>query len=217
MSFPSSQSNSGTAIVNLQTYCSSIKRDMAQAMNQTLFSGFMSTDKDSLRGVGNLDTACQSSGDLSNNDNSLTTGNLLSSGSNCGVGGDDNRNGHSRNNGELSNDYNMLSSGSDSAKDQLGARISTLAMELGEGFEKLAHILLESVDEEELNISISLRLEGIGEMRLDVRMVKKDVYIVASGTNSHLEDILTFGINDLKNRLENCGLRLARLDVVTPD
>jgi len=95
------------------------------------------------------------------------------------------------------------------------SRLVALAAQLQNGFDRMVRVLLDDTVEAGSRVTISIPLEGIGEIRLDVRMVQKEIFVVAHGPDDETAQILALGIGELDARLSAAGFHLARVDVVT--
>lgn len=78
---------------------------------------------------------------------------------------------------------------------------------------RLAHALHESVIAGRQAVSLGLRVPELGELRFDVRIAGKVVFIHAFVENEQASTALALAISTLKTKLEEHRLILGRLDV----
>ncbi len=84
-----------------------------------------------------------------------------------------------------------------------------------EELKRLVRVLHNSAIAGETRVSVAMSLREIGEIRFDVRIVDKKVYINAMVESSRAATAMALAISELKGMLEDCGLTLAQFDVTT--
>ncbi len=84
-----------------------------------------------------------------------------------------------------------------------------------EELKRLVRVLHNSAIAGETRVSVAMSLRELGEIRFDVRIVDKKVYINATVESSRAATAMALAISDLKGMLEDCGLTLAQFDVTT--
>ena len=82
---------------------------------------------------------------------------------------------------------------------------------------RLAHALHESVVAGRQTVSLGLRVPVLGELRFDVRIAGKVVFIHAFVESEQAAAALALAISTLREKLEAHKLVLGRLDVTTPE
>ncbi len=82
---------------------------------------------------------------------------------------------------------------------------------------RLVRVLHNSVIAGQRRVTMSLKLPEIGEIRFDVRIIGKKVFINAAVETTKAATAMALAISDLKTLLEECGLELGRFDVTTDD
>jgi hypothetical protein len=80
---------------------------------------------------------------------------------------------------------------------------------------RLARVLQNSAVAGRRAVSVSIQLPELGEMRFDVRIENKTVFIHAFVKSDRAASALALGISTLRDKLAECDLVLGRLDVTT--
>ncbi|MCP4600077.1 MAG: flagellar hook-length control protein FliK [Proteobacteria bacterium] len=119
---------------------------------------------------------------------------------------------------EKSNNNEALGVHSTSERDSSNHRVYPNYEAAGlprEELKKLVRLLHRSAIAGRRQVNLSLRLREIGEIKFDVRIVGKKVFVNAGVETLRAATAMALAISDLKDLLEEHGLELARFDVTT--
>jgi len=176
-------------------------------------SNHLTCDQQSKQNVGIPTDRCQQDGakDMTQGDNQKRNadGNQLCKQSKSNMNGREHRRPDARNDSQISAipHVDMPSTNSVCAQSVAGMGIPKREMK------KLVRVLQHSSVGNKKSVFMTLDLGEAGEVRLDVRIKGKEVFISAYSDNKKAGAALAFAVAELKARLAKCDLKLGSLDV----